>query len=216
MSISTYSQLKTALENFAAREGDAEISDNAADFVTLAESTLNTICPLNINRVDLAMTCAADSRNPITFPTDFVEPIALFLTTSDRVLLTPKIAGTFAYGTTSGTPSAWCINGAAIDLDVPCAAAETLSFRYRKSFALSDSTPTNWLLTNHPDVYLEACMIEVEKFLKDWDAAAARTTMLGAKVELVLQKESRSHTLAPLTLDAALTPRPHFNYTAGF
>jgi hypothetical protein len=215
MAISTYIELKTAIDSWLARD---DLTSKTGDFIMLAEARLNRICPLNVNRVDLAMTCASGSRNPITFPTDFVEPIALYLTTNSAyTMLLPKIAGTFSYGTTEATPVAWCINGSAIDLDSPCDAAHTFSFRYRKSFTLSDSAPTNWLLTNHPDVYLHAALVEAEMYLKDFEAAAVRLAMVEQTANQVSEKDARNLSMAPLVVDRALRPpAASFDYTVGF
>ena len=46
-----------------------------------------------------------------------------------------------------------------------------LSYR-RKIVPLSDTTTTNWLLEDHPDIYLMACMAEGQLYLKN--AAAAQ------------------------------------------
>ncbi len=220
MSLANYTQLKTALETWKARQSDPVVTGNAADFVTLGESRLNRILPLNINRIDLAMTCGAGSRNPVAFPTDFVEPIALFLTTdSTRTLLKPEIAGNFEYGTFNSAPSAWCMNsnGTAlqIDLDSPCDRGHTFSFRYRKSFALSDASPTNWLLTNHPDVYLDACLVELEYLAEDWEAYDRRDARLDRNVQEILWKDSRLQALAPLSVDPALRAAGGFNINTG-
>ncbi len=214
MALTTYAELLTGVTSWLARD---DLTAQIPTFVALAEARLNRICPLNVNRVDLAMTCATGSRNPITFPTDFVEPIALYLTTnSERTTLVPFIAGTVAYQTSNATPAMWCMNGLAIDLAAPCDSDHTFSFRYRKSFALSDVVTTNWLLTNHPDVYLQASLAEAEGYLKDFEAAAIRIAWLQQTVEALTDKDARNLSLAPLTVDAALMPSQRFNYTTGF
>src|SRR4051812_21707199 len=144
MSVSTYTELQTAVQTWLDR---TDLSSVAADFITLAESRLNRVLSSSrLNLVDGSLTGSTSSRS-VALPTGFVEPIALFLTTFGvRTMLAPKVAGTFEYGTTSGVPSAWCINGSNIDLDVPCDQAHTFSFRYRKKLDIASDT-TNWLLT---------------------------------------------------------------------
>src|SRR5688572_28760096 len=120
MANSTYDELQTAIERWAAREGDTQVSGNAADFVTLGESRLNRALPLRVNHVNTTLTGITSSR-ALALPSDFVEPVALFLTTFGvQTKLKPLVAGMFEYGTTKGAPSGWCINETNIDLDVPC------------------------------------------------------------------------------------------------
>lgn len=219
MSLGTYSELKTSIETWLARS-DTGITNNASDFVTLAESRLNRMLPLHINRVDLAMSCAASSRNPTTFPIDFYEPIALYLTTFGvSTTLQPFVAGTMEYGLVNQIPTGWCISSSGsalrIDLDSPCDQTHTFSFRYRKSFQLSDSSTTNWLLTNHPDAYLSASLVEACTMLGYTEDAALWQGRLNLAIEEILDKEARLVSSAPLMTDTPLTGRRFFNFTAG-
>lgn len=213
MSITNYTELQTAVQNWMDR---SDLSGYAADYITLAESALNRNLPLNAMRVDVALTGSVGSRNPTPFPTDFVAPIALFLTTFGvRTKLQPYIVGTVEVRTINGIPLAWGINGSAIDLDCPCDAAHTFLFRYRKSFALSNANPTNWLLTNHPDIYLSATLVEAGAFTENGDFATAWQARLDRAVEEVKQKEARSLSLAPLRVDPMLSARGSFNIKSG-
>lgn len=217
MSIATYDDLKSAIESWAARDGDTTISGRAADYVTLGEARLNRLLStVRVNLLNTTLTGTTSSRS-LALPTGFIEPIALFLTTSgDHIQLKPLVAGTFEYGTTSGTPSGWCINGENIDLDVPCDQAHTFSFRYRGSFALSDDEDENWLLTNHSDAYLSACMVEYFMFSQKEERAAVWQQRLNLAIEEITAQEARSQSVATLSVDPALAARQQpFNYTTG-
>ena len=212
MSISTYSELKTAVQTWLDR---SDLSANAADFIALAESRLNRVLPLRTMQVDVTLTGTGSSRS-LALPADFVEPVALFLTTFGvQTRLTPRLAGTFEYGTVNGVPSAWCINGTNIDLDVPCDQAHTFSFRYRKSFALSDSVTTNWLLTNHPDVYLFAALVEAAFFIENPDFMAGVQGRLDLALKEVIDEQGRSLGIATLATDPALATRHRYNIRSG-
>ena len=215
MTIATYDDLKNAIATWAAREGDAQVAGNAADFVRLGESRLNRILPLRVSHVNVALTGTPSSRS-LALPADFVEPVALFLTTFGvQTMLKPQVAGTFAYGTTPGIPSAWCINGEAIDLDVPCDRAHTFSFRYRKSFTLSVAAPANWLLTNHPDCYLAAAMVEYFLFAMNEERAAVWQQRLNVAVEEIAGKDARGLAAATLAVDPALAAPEGFAIVSG-
>lgn len=204
MAIGTYAQLKTAVETWTERSGDAAITANVADFITLAEARLADVLPVRTAEADTTLTGSTSSRS-LTLPSDFVEPISLHLTTvtTERRLLRPYVAGTLSLATSNGTPTAWAINGAAIELDVPCDQAHTFSLRYRQKFALSDSATTNWLLTNYPDIYIAATLTEFALFLPDLDMAALWQARLDKRVAEASAIMSRNKP-SVLTVDAAL------------
>jgi hypothetical protein len=219
MAISTYANLKTALETWLARSGDVDVVANAADCIAMGESRLNRLLDLRMFRADATLTGTVSSRS-LTLPTDFVEPIALFVTISgSRVALSPKIAGTFVYRTTTGVPVAWCINGSNIDLDCLLDSAYSFSFRYRQSFALSDTAPTNWLLTNHPDCYLSAAMVHAAILVGDSNDIQIWQSALNQHIEEINEKENRNRSIATLIVDPALTTNlsspGHFDFTSG-
>jgi hypothetical protein len=145
-----------------------------------------------------------------------VAPIALFVaeTGLDEVELTPKADGTFPYRVDNGYPRFWAIDGTNIDLDCPLQQAYPFRFRYRQRFALSDAADTNWLLTNHPDLYLAATLIWGGVFIRN-DATSARwATILAdalASVRNIIAQSKRS----VLTVDPALVRRPRFNWISG-
>lgn len=213
MALANYTDLQTAIQNWMDR---SDLSGYAADFITLAESRLNRILPLRVMHVDTTLTGSLGSRNPVTFPTDYVEPIALFLTTFGvRTLLKPFVVGTVALGTTNGVPNGWGINGAAIELDTPCDQAHTFSFRYRKSFALSSGSPTNWLMTNHPDIYLFSSLVELGAFIENVDLATGWQARLDAAIGELREKEARSTAIATLSVDPMISRRSGFNINSG-
>lgn len=157
MAISTYDELKTAVTNWMAR---GDVAGDAASFIMLGEAHLNR--ELKPVMVDATITGTAGSRSIDISSMSCVSPQALFLaeTGRDEVELTKKQDGTFPYiETSTGRPSIWAIDGANIDFDRKLDAAYPFRFRYRQRFALSDSASTNWLLTNHPDVYLAATLV---------------------------------------------------------
>jgi hypothetical protein len=216
MSIGTYSELKTAIETWMARSGDTRISGNASDIVTLAESRLNRQLDLNIQKVDLAYT-AGVSQYQLALPADYSIPISLKLTTFQvEAILTPRINGTYVRGLFNSVPTGWSINGTNIELDYPCNQSHTFLFRYQSKFALSDSAPTNWLLTNHPDIYLQACLVEAEFLAKDWQAAAIREGRLDKTIEEIMEQDAEQVAVGTLQTDAGIRPPGRFNIYSGF
>ena len=203
MAITTLAELKTAVQNWRDRQ-DAAFTDRTGEFVSLAEARLNDMVPVRLAEGDTTLTGTVDSRS-ISLPSDFLEPIALFRTTGgDQYQLAPVIAGTYELNTTSGWPEAWMINGSNIDLDKPCDQAHTFLFRYRKRLFDLATTDPNWLLTNHPDVYLFATLVEACGFEGDDTGFALYEARLQKAMRRVRWVEARSKSIANLRVDAAL------------
>lgn len=217
MAFATYTDLQQQLQNWAER---ADLSQFVPDIIVLAESWLNVNVPLRVQWVDLSMSCATGSRNPTVFPTDFVEPDSLFLTTFGvRTELKPLVPGAYALGTTNGTPRRWAINGANIELDVPCNQTHTFIFRYRKSFALSGGAPTNYLLTNHPNLYLAASMVELFNLAPEGpDTDKEQAKWLAQRNSIkdeIVEKEARSMAVGQLVCEDDMVLPARFNIITG-
>lgn len=171
MAIDSYSALKTAVSDWMAR---SDVSGSAADMVTLAEARLNRELPAVVT--DVTLTGTGSSRRIDISAHNVVEARRLWLVnaTGFEQELTKKQDGDFGYTTDTGTPRYWATdqNCAYIDFDFLLSEAFTFRLRCRQKFALSDSAPTNWLLSNHPDVYLMASLVWGGAYIKDFPYAA--------------------------------------------
>jgi hypothetical protein len=212
MAISTYAELQTAITDWMAR---TDISGNAVDFITLAEARLNRLVPAV--ETDVTLTGTEDSRVISVSANSVVSPKALFIvdpSSGDEEELTQKADGTFPYDATSGKPRFWAMDGTNINFDCPLDQAYTFRFRIRQRYALSDSSTTNWLLTNHPDVYLNAVLFWSGVFIKDGEQGGAYKQLLDegiAEVQQIIAEQNR----ALLTVDNALQTPRRFDWFAG-
>lgn len=208
MAISTYAELKTAVADWMAR---GDLSGYPADFITLAEAKLNR--QLGAVETDTTLTGTVDNRRIDISSLSIQQPIALFLVDTDEIEVTPKSDGTFPYLATSSRPRYWAIDGTNIDFDCPLDTAYSFRLRYRQKFALSDSATTNWLLTNHPDVYLAAALMWGGAFTKNFPYADAFSNVLTDGIPEVKNAIAQSKR-GVLTVDpglAALSFRHYYN-----
>lgn len=212
MAISTYAELQTAVTDWMAR---SDLSGNAVDFITLAEARLNRKLPLRELWENEALTGTTSSRT-LTLPTDYIEAGWLRLTThaGENPKLAQKTTDAIAYGSTNGTPTAWCIDAGTIRLDCPCDQAHTFLFRHRKKLDLA-TTSTNWLLTHHPDVYLAAVLVWGGAFIKDVEQASPWKGLLEEAIDELAWIEDKGEAGAALTVDPALVGRGAFNINVG-
>lgn len=207
MALANYTDLQAAVGNWMAR---ADLSGEAADFITLGEAGLNREIPAV--ETDVAPVGVLDSRRIDVSAYSVVSPIALFLvdTDGDEVELTQKSDGSFAYRDTSGQPLFWAMDGSYIDFDCPLDQTYTFRFRIRQRYALTDLAPNNWLLTNHPDVYLAAVLVWGGVFVQDATLASTFVQVLERgipSVKNIIMEQNR----AVLTVDPALHAVGRYN-----
>ncbi len=198
MAISTYSELKTAIETWRERVGASAILGNASDFVSLGEAQLNRDLPLRIMWTNTPLTATVDSR-VVDLPADYQESDWLKITSDGSFIAIPKRpAYDMQYYSTAGSPTEWAISGDHIDLNRPASSAFDLQLRYRQGFALSDSSPTNWLLTHHPDIYLAAVLVWSGLLLKA-DDVQTWGSLYNAGVERLIVEDAKADTAGVLT-----------------
>ncbi len=164
MTISTYSELQTAIGNWTHRN---DLAARYPDFITLAEARLTRVLQPREEEIEEELTATAASRY-IALPDSFKRPVALWLTiTTPRDLLTKRRPDEIEFNGSTGQPREWAIDGANIAFDVIAESAFTLDFRYQQAFALSESNSTNYVLTQYPDVYLWGSLVEAARYTKN-------------------------------------------------
>jgi len=201
MALSNYTELQAAVLDFMTR---SDLTGNVADWITLAEARLNR--ELDPVETDQALTGVIDSRELDVSAYAIVEAMSLYRIDSsgNEDELTEK--ADFARRATSGVPRFWDYlpYTSKIILDCPLDAAYTFRLRYRQRFALSDGAPTNWLLANHPDVYLAASIVWGGGFVANYTQAAGFKAILDEAIPEVRSIIAQSKR-GVLTLDPALT-----------
>lgn len=218
MALTSYSELKTAVGEWAMRASDTDFTGRVGDFITLAEGRLND--ELGALEADAALTGVANNRR-ITTGLTVEEPIALFIaeTGQDEVPVQLQPDGSFPYLNTSGPPvvAALDAGGDYIDCDRPLDQAYPFRFRYRGRIALSDSVTTNWLLQKRPDIYLAATMMWGAGYQEDWPNGAVWKATLDQGIPQVKRTLSlkRKGTLRVDPALSAIGRRSSFDYTTG-
>jgi hypothetical protein len=181
MALSTFSELKTSLANWLHRSG---LTSTIPDFITLCETDFNR--RLRIAQMEVRSSASFDEAYE-NLPTDFLELREIKIDSSTPVSLTyvtPQYM-TEVYGTPiSGTPAHYTIVDTTIKLDAIPGSDVEIAY-YVKLDALSDDEPTNWMLTNHPDVYLYGSLAAAEPFLKNDKRLAVWKTLYEAALKQV-------------------------------
>ena len=172
MAINTYSTLQTAVANWLDRN---DLTDRIPEFVALAEATFNRVLRLRAMETTVADATPSGSKED-ALPTGYLQMREVHLATTPVVSLsyiTPEIMYRIRAGSTSGKPNSYTIVGDNILFGPTPDGAYDYSMTYYKAFdALSDAAPTNWLITNAPDLYLYGTLLQAEPFLMNDERVA--------------------------------------------
>lgn len=174
MAISNYSELKSTVADWLNR---ADLTSVIPSFIALAESQFNRDERLRTRDSMVRATASFDQQYE-ALPADYLEMANI------------QINGQIPFGKlqfvslqqidsykdsymTNGVPKYYTIVGNQIELlPTPGATYQAEMVYFAKIPALSDTNPTNWLLTKHPDVYLYGTLIQSAPYLKDDDRMA--------------------------------------------
>jgi hypothetical protein len=166
MALATYSDLKTSLADWLNR---SDLTAVIPDFIALAEGVMSAQLDARPMESQATLTCVAANAY-LALPSDMLEMRRLMVTstTPQYVLkfMTPDaLAGKYAYGYSS-IPQSFTVIGSQIQLAPIPDSAYSLELTYQQRIpALSVSNTTNWLLTNFPNVYLYASLLQASPYL---------------------------------------------------
>lgn len=213
MAINDFSSLKTAVANWLHR---SDLTDRIPDFISLAESRINRLIPTRGTEIETTLT-ATNGSAFINLPADFNTPVALWLEAwIPRRLLVLVAPVNLPYMPISTYPTYWALLQNQIKFDRLANANFNLTLRYIVLSHLSDAAPTNYILTNYPDLYLYATLIEAAPFIRDNDTTQMWETRFYKALDEVIASENQSKSNAILlTEPAKLTQRRTFNIYEG-
>jgi len=199
MALSNYSGLQASVASWLNR---SDLTSRIPDFITLAETRLNRTLRLRVMEEETAIPVAAGVRT-FPLPTGFLEPLELWRPEGQlRVALRYLAPSQIEVDSLAGRVYFWTITGANVEFERPTNQALSLTFRYLKSFALSDASPTNWLLTNHPDAYLAGALMEAYAgYLRDDQALGIWSARYDRAIAEINLQAGRSRSLTTLSTE---------------
>ena len=198
MAISNYTELKTAVADWLHHTG---ITGKDADFITMAESRINRELRLREMEDESDLTISASSR-VAALPTGFLEALDIYMLRSggtDRHKLVKCASDELPVSTVTGEPEYWSVDDEVLfnrpfDVDT-----YTVTMRFYKAWDIATDT-TNWLLTNHPDVYLWSALMEGCLYLRDEQRYSLYESRY-MKASRALQNQSRRNRKSNLKFD---------------
>lgn len=207
MSFADRDALDASVLDWMQRSGQSGV---VGDWRTLGEAQLNR--KLGALEDDNALTGTLSSRLIDTSAISIIEPMALFITEDDgdERRIAPVDISRLAYDDDAGEPSAWAWNKNDENIVFDCPLDQAYTFRLvsRQRFSLSAGDATNWLLTNHPDVYLAAVIVWGCGYNEDLEGMVMWQALLKEAVPEI-KSEIAQTKRAQLRVDPGLMSRAH-------
>jgi len=201
MALNSFSALKASVADWLNR---TNLTTQIPDFITLFEAQLK-------RRVEVEYTQSipfAISAETVALPSDCKNVLSLYF--DDGIRQGEIETGTPEYiaglqgrriNLTTGVPSYGAIvdNGTKIEFSPTPNQTYTAKLKYVvKLVALSDTATSNWVLNEHPDVYLWGTLMQAEKFLKNdprvatWERELEKAL---AELKLFIERRKVANTL---------------------
>ena len=192
MAITNYSELKTSIANFLARD---DLTTQIPDFISLAESRMSR--EMNARSQEKRATATLVSGDAyVSLPTDLRSIRLVKLNTSPKEVLeyyTPaKLDESYA-SNAQGKPRAYTIIGGEIKFAPEPDSSYTAEIVYQEGVPdLSDSNSINEILTRHPDAYLYGSLAAASVYLMDDQKTAVYEQLFTRAIDEVKREEERS------------------------
>lgn len=161
MALTTLGGLKASVAGWIKR---SDLTSQIPDFITLAEARIAREFRLSqqLTTTDLATVAGSPS---VTLPTDWLETLSAEVVGYGTLDPTPTDAGQSTWSADTGRPLQMSPRGQSLFLYPTPDGSYTVRLTYFKRFTLASDSDTNWLLTNHPGVYLYAALCEAEPYV---------------------------------------------------
>jgi hypothetical protein len=191
MSISTFSELKTAIASWLHR---SDLTTQIPDGITFAEAKFNR--RLRVRQMETAMAATSISSGLITRPTGLLEVKSIWNTNECKsplearpleYVLNHRNTG---YGATDNVVAFYAWDRTYFRFN--CDTGEVEGTYYASIDALSDDETTNWLLTAAPDLYLAGSLAEIFLLNMEEERAAIWQSKANALIDELNKTDQRA------------------------
>lgn len=213
MSISTYTELQTAVASWAHR---TDLNSLIPDFIRIAENRIKSMADVRGGEIETTLACTPSSQY-IALPAGFKSPIALWIgDINPREELQQLLPESLPVNSTPNRPMYWAVDGSNIKFQCPANQAYPIVLRYETVFELSDSNPTNYILTNYQDVYLFGALVELASYTADDAALSKWESKFQNSVQLMSNQETSNTEHVPLRTEFGQISKRRFNVYRGY
>lgn len=167
MALANFTDLKASISSWL--YGRDDLAAVIPDFITLSEARFNR----ELRTSNMVARATADvSDGFFAVPADWLETISLINTGSNPSVVVEPVSiqrlNELRTIPLTGSPRYYAMVDAALQIYPAPSAATSLELTYyQKVPALSTGTPTNWLLTKSPDLYLYGALLQAAPYLDE-------------------------------------------------
>jgi hypothetical protein len=160
VSITTYSELQTAVGNWLGR---SDLTSRIPEFISLAEAKLNRV--LKSQAQETKSTSFSITAEYVNVPSDFIESRNFYVTSTDPDIALQYMApDEMSRYSSTGKPKFYAVVGSQFRFAPAPDGTYTSTLIYYAKLPALASNSTNWLLTSHPDAYLYGSLLEAEAY----------------------------------------------------
>lgn len=167
MALATYADLLASVATWMNR---TDLTSVIPDFVTIAESKIARDLRLRKQITSTTLSTSTSTR-AVALPTDWLEfenvSVAGTPETPCQYVNIEHMDVKYPEGGSSGRPYVFTIEADNLLMGPTPDAVYTLNVLYYARFGALATNSTNWLMTNHPNIYLYACLREGAFYRKD-------------------------------------------------
>lgn len=216
MAITDYTSLKNTVADYLHR---SDLSDSVlSNFVQFGEARMNRKLRLLQQETTASLTLT-NGTNTVALPSGWVETIDLIHATDKDAItaMTVKdLNSQTGYDTTSGRPRRYAVtNGFNLLFDLYADQNYSLSLNYFSKWDIA-TDDTNWLLTNAPDAYLYAALLEAKAYTKKPEDVGLWSQGLQVAMDDLNRNDNRSRRNAVSRIDSALVKAGRFDINRGW
>jgi hypothetical protein len=197
VSITTYSELKSAIANWLNRD---DLTAVIPDFISLAEARIAR--DVRHWKQEKRVTADMDERYE-NLPNDWLEIKQVQLSSGGKILSisSSEMEDRRAASDAGGKPRFMRLTADQIELyPTPDAAYEVTMQYYARIPALSDLEPDNWLLRDAPDVLLYASLMQSAPYLVDDARTQIWAQLYQTAVDALNAENEKARTAGPLSM----------------
>ena len=167
MSIANYTDLQSSIASWMHR---SDLTSVIPDFVALCEARISRDLRLRRQVIPGTLATVAGTRS-VTLPTDFLEAENVSILNGDveqnlEYATIERIGIKYPDGAGDGVPQIYSYEDSNIILGPTPDAVYTVNLYYYAKIDALSTTATNWLLTNHPNIYLFGSLAEAGDYVQ--------------------------------------------------
>ncbi len=216
MSISTYSELQTAVAEWLIRD---DLTDRIPDFIMLAERSMQRLLKTAEMEVETTLATVADNPN-VALPTGFhgLRRLQIYNNAIWYDVQILPLEPSLDNGVVGAPPVAASIVGSNLNFrPIPNGIYPLRLNGYAKFTPLSDAAPTNWILEEHPDAYLYGALLQSAPYLGTDDRLSLWADGFNSVIQQINEEDvDKRFRNMKLRADVALTYPRRFNVYTGW